>query len=172
MQGNSVPSMSVIPWSKALLVVMEASGQVLRGPEAPTRAPPNLARPGLVRRSRPRGRRSPGGAAAQQRGGWGGGGRCITFSCVWLEPCFSDKPHTNFPCGWSDHQGLAGVGSGQASGSGHWWGGAVLGGGDMETWKMAGIQLEPLVSPLTRAVGIAHLNCSMSCFFPLKHLES
>ena len=112
-----------------------------------------------------------GGALEEQlpgRGWVGAEGAAASLSAVgvWLGLRFSDKPHTNFPWGRSDRQGLAGVGSGQASGSGHLWVGAVLGGGDMETWKMAGIQLEPLVSPLTRAVGIAHLNCSMSCFFP------
>ena len=46
MQGNSVPSMSVIPWSKALLVVMEASGQVLRGSGGPHSRP---SQPGPTR---------------------------------------------------------------------------------------------------------------------------
>lgn len=43
MQGNGVPSVSVIPWSAALLVAMEATGQVLRGSGGPHSAPPNLA---------------------------------------------------------------------------------------------------------------------------------
>ena len=34
--------MSVNPWSTALLVAIEATGQVLRGSEAPTPALPNL----------------------------------------------------------------------------------------------------------------------------------
>ena len=80
-QGDSV---SVIPWSTALLVAIEATGQVLRGsggPHSRPSQPPDLAQTcGHVHVA--------GGALEEQLPGsgrgWGGGGHCVVFSCEYL----------------------------------------------------------------------------------------
>lgn len=76
--------MSVIPWSTALLVAIEATGQVLRGsggPHSRPSQPPDLAQTcGHVHVAR--------GALEEQLPGsgwgWGRGGYCVVFSCEYV----------------------------------------------------------------------------------------
>lgn len=46
----------------------------------------------------------------------GGAAASLSAVSVWPGPRFSGEPHTRFPWGWPDRQGLSGVGSGQAPG--------------------------------------------------------
>lgn len=103
--------MSVVPWSTTRLVATEAMGQVLRGSGGPHSRP---SQPGLAQTC--------GHVHVEEQlpstgRGWSRGVTASLLAVsVWPGPHFLDEPHTSFPWGQSDHQGLSGVGSGQAPG--------------------------------------------------------